>query len=256
MRCGRSASRFGNAFSQGASMVTVRPHVKVRERGWRAYDEGQRRYHLKALGDFGTLPGRERFADAKKAAEAVALLVESGGQPAERIDTVEDTCRRYLETHPDVVGRVTCGIFSDPIASVKLTKLRRSHFQAWRQRPQQKPALVTRRKKGPQVTRPRAPSSINRELATLRAALNKVLTPGTPGTEAAWQEALRAIRNADRPAYPLSRSGSAAFAVAKDRSRSGAVHPATMPTAAASGRCGAPDRRRLRRANVGIEHRT
>jgi integrase len=96
------------------------------------------------------------------------------------------------------VGRVTCGIFSDPIASVKLTKLRRSHLQAWRQRPQQKPALVTRRKKGPQVTRPHAPSSINRELATLPAALNKGLAPGTPGTEAAWQEALRAVRNADR----------------------------------------------------------
>lgn len=198
MRCGRSASRFGNAFSQGASLVTVRPHVKVRKRGWRAYDEGQRRYQLKALGNFGTLPGRERFADAKKAAEAFAILVESGGQPAERIDTVENACRRYLETHPDVVGRVTCGIFSDPIASVKLTKLRRSHLQAWRQRPQQKPALVTRRKKGPQVTRPRAPLSINRELAILRAALNKVPAPGTPGTDAAWQEALRAIRNADR----------------------------------------------------------
>ena len=53
-------------------------------------------------------------------------------------------------------------------------------------------------KKGPQVTRPRAPSSINHELAILRAAVNKVPAPGTPGTDAAWQEALRAIRNADR----------------------------------------------------------
>ncbi|WP_426256089.1 tyrosine-type recombinase/integrase [Sphingomonas sp. DC2300-3] len=185
---------------QPGCFLGYRPSARESAGTWiaRAYDEGQRRYHLKALGDFGTLPGRDRFADAKKAAEAFAMLVESGGRPAERIDTVEDACRRYLETHPDVVGRVTCGIFSDPIASVKLTKLRRSHLQAWRQRPQQKPALVTRRKKGPQVTRPRAPSSINRELATLRAALNKVLAPGTPGTEAAWQEALRAIRNADR----------------------------------------------------------
>lgn len=35
-------------------------------------------------------------------------------------------------------------------------------------------------------------------MVVLRAALNKVLPPGTPGTEAAWQEALKAIRNADR----------------------------------------------------------
>lgn len=32
----------------------------------------------------------------------------------------------------------------------------------------------------------------------MRAALNKILAPGAPGTEAAWQEALRSIRNANR----------------------------------------------------------
>ena len=32
----------------------------------------------------------------------------------------------------------------------------------------------------------------------LRAALNKVIAPGAPDTEAAWQEALKPIRNADR----------------------------------------------------------
>ena len=35
-------------------------------------------------------------------------------------------------------------------------------------------------------------------MAMLRAALNKVLAPGAPDTEAAWQEALKPIRNADR----------------------------------------------------------
>lgn len=194
MPCGRSASRFGNAFSQGASSVTVRPHVKVRERGSRAptmRDNAAITSRLSATS--APSPAVSGSLMQKKAAEAFAILVGSGGRPVERVDTVEDACRRYLETHPDVVSRVTRNIFSDPLASVKLTKLRRSHLQAWRQRPQQKPALVTRRKKGPQVTHPRAPSSINRELATLRAALNKVLALGTPGTEAAWQEALRVI---------------------------------------------------------------
>ncbi|WP_294219281.1 hypothetical protein [uncultured Sphingomonas sp.] len=136
---------------QPGCFLGYRPSAREGAGTWiaRAYDGGPRRYQLKALGDFGTLPGRERFADAKKAAEASAILIESGGRPAERFDTVEDACRRYLETHPDVVSRVTRNIFSDPLASVKLTKLRRSHLQAWRQRPQQKPALVTRRKKGP-----------------------------------------------------------------------------------------------------------
>jgi hypothetical protein len=66
---------------QPGCFLGYRPSAREGAGTWiaRAYDEGQRRYHLKALGDFGTLPGRERFADAKKAAEAVALLVESGG---------------------------------------------------------------------------------------------------------------------------------------------------------------------------------
>ncbi|UUL82364.1 tyrosine-type recombinase/integrase [Sphingomonas qomolangmaensis] len=164
----------------------------------RAYDEEQRGYLLKAIGDFGTLPGRDRFCDAKREAEAFAALVEAGGYAEEKIETVEEACRQYVESHPDSQGRFTRHIYSDPIAKVKLAKLRRHHLKAWRRRLENKPALVTRRKKGPQVTRDRAPSSINRDMAILRAALNTVLAPGAPDTEAAWQEALKSIRNADR----------------------------------------------------------
>lgn len=122
----------------------------------------------------------------------------SGGHAEVRIETVEEACRRYAESRPDTVGRFTRNVYSDPIAKVKLAKLRRHHLLAWRRRLEEKPAMVTRRKKGTQITRPRAPSSINRDMAVLRAALNKVLAPGTPDTEAAWQEALKSIRNADR----------------------------------------------------------
>ena len=164
----------------------------------RAYDEDHRCYRLKALGDFGALPGRDRFTAAKREAEGFVALVETGGRIEELVETVEDACRRYAKSNPDAVGRFKRHIYSDPVAKLKLAKLRRHHLQEWRHRLSEKPALVTRRKKGPQTTRPRAPSSINRDMAVLRAALNKILAPGAPGTEAAWQEALKAIRNADR----------------------------------------------------------
>ncbi|SFO10172.1 tyrosine-type recombinase/integrase [Sphingomonas sp. OK281] len=164
----------------------------------RAYDEDQRCYRLKALGDFGALPGRERFADAKREAEAFAALIEAGGHIEEKLETVEQACRRYAESHPDAAGRFRRHIYSDPVAKIKLARLRRHHLRGWRKRLEEKPALVSRSKKGPQVTRDRALSSINRDMAMFRAALNKVLAPGTPNTEAAWQEALKAIRNADR----------------------------------------------------------
>lgn len=164
----------------------------------RAYDEERQRYRQKALGHLGSVPSRDQFALAKKEAEAFAIEVETGGLTEEKIETVSDACRRYEKSNPDAVGRFRRYVHSDPIGTVKLAKLRRHHLHDWRDRLAQKPALVSRSKKGPQITRTRAPSSINRDMAILRAALNRVLAPGTPGTEAAWQEALKSIRNADR----------------------------------------------------------
>lgn len=164
----------------------------------RAYDEDQRGYRLKALGDYGELPGRDRFALAKKDAEAFVSMVEAGAEPEEKIGTVEEACRRYVKSNAEAEGRFKRYVYSDPIAKVRLEKLRRNHLKGWRQRLEEKPALVTRRKKGEQTTRPRAPASINRDMAMLRAALNKVIAPGAPDTEAAWQEVLKSIRNADR----------------------------------------------------------
>ncbi|WP_066825293.1 tyrosine-type recombinase/integrase [Sphingomonas mali] len=164
----------------------------------RAYDEDQRGYRLKALGDFGDLPGRDRFAAAKKEGEAFAELVEAGGQTEETVETVEDACRRYAKMNPEAEGRFRRHVYSDAIAKLKLAKVRRNHLKSWRDRLEAKPAPVSRRKKGHPLTRPRAPSSVNRDMAMLRAALNKILAPGAPDTEAAWQEALKPIRNADR----------------------------------------------------------
>ena len=177
-----------------------RPSTREGAGTWiaRAYDEDQRGYRLKALGDFGDLSGRDRFAAAKKEVEAFASLVESGGHTEEKIETVEEACRRYAKENPEAAGRFRRHVYSDPVAKLKLAKVRRNHLKEWRQRLAEKPALVSRRKKGDQITRQRAPSSINRDMAMLRAALNKVLAPGAPDSESAWQEALKPIRNADR----------------------------------------------------------
>lgn len=164
----------------------------------RAYDEDAGKYCVRSLGDFGSLSGNEVFATAKKEAEAFAEVVEAGGRRDEKIETVRQACEQYAKSNVEAKGRFGRYVYDDPIGKVKLAKLRRNHTRAWRERLEAKPALVSRRKKGEPVTRPRAPASINRDMAMLRAALNKVLAPGNPGTEAAWQEPLRAIRNADR----------------------------------------------------------
>lgn len=177
-----------------------RPSAREGSGTWiaRAYDEDGRKYRLKALGDFSGLPSRERFAAAKKEAEAFAEAVEAGGIATVKIETVQDACKQYAKINKESAGRFERHVYGEALAKVKLDKLRRHHLHAWRAQLEAKPALVSRRKEGEPVTRPRAPASINRDMAMLRAALRKVLAPGTPGTDAAWQEPLRAIRNADR----------------------------------------------------------
>lgn len=163
----------------------------------RAYDEDAGRYQVKSLGDFGTLPGNEMFAAAKREAEKLAELVESGGKIRAKMETVADACREYAKDRPEAEKRFYRYVYADAIAKVKLDKLRRRHVREWRDRLEAQPALVSRRKKGDPVERERAPSTVNRDMAVLRAALSKVLSPGAPNSEAAWQEALKAIPNAN-----------------------------------------------------------
>ena len=85
----------------------------------------------------------------------------------------------------------------DPLGKVKLDKLRRRHVAEWRKRLEETPSLVSRNKEGEKRTRTRAPSTVNRDMAVLRAALAKVLSPGAPNSEAAWQEALKSAANAN-----------------------------------------------------------
>ena len=166
----------------------------------RAFDADNGKYRRKALGDFGALAGHDVFAQAKSDAEAWAGMVGSGGVQASEIETVADACRAYLKEKP---SRIAEGVFrrhvySDAVAGLKLDKLRRHHLRAWRKRLEEAPALMTRNKVGEKRTKARSASTVNRDMVPLRAALGRVLTPGAPNTDAAWQEALKPHKGADR----------------------------------------------------------
>jgi len=166
----------------------------------RAFDVDKRKYLRKALGDYGSLSGHEVFAHAKRDAEAWADQVETGGLHIEKMETVADACRAYGELRPGATaeGAFRRHVYFDPIASVKLEKIRRHHLQAWRNRLEECPALVSRTKNGEKRTRRRALSTVNRDMVPLRAALMRVLSPGAPNTDAAWQEALKPHKGADK----------------------------------------------------------
>jgi len=163
----------------------------------RAYDEDTGKYQLKSLGDFGALVGNEIFSAAKKAAEHHAELIESGGHLQTKIETVGEACREYAKTRPEAEQRFQRYVYDDAISRAKLDKLRRRQLKEWRERLEEKPALVSRSKEGKASHRARAASTVNRDMAVLRAALSKVIPHGAPNSEAAWQEALKATPNAD-----------------------------------------------------------
>lgn len=166
----------------------------------RARDPDTGKYSRKALGDYSALAGHDVFAQAKRDAEAWADSVDSGGIQAVKMETVADACRAYTTDKPGPIaeGVFRRLVFPDPIAKIRLDKLRRHHLRDWRTRLEQTPALVTRNKNGEKLTKARSKSTINRDMVPLRAALGRVLSPGNPSTDAAWQEALKPHKGADR----------------------------------------------------------
>ena len=179
-----------------------RPSKKTDGGTWfaRFYDADTNRNKRKRLGDYGTLTGHDVFKQAKTDAEVWAATVESGGELARDMVTVKDACLAYLEEKPNSIaeGVFRRHVYDDPIAKVKLDKLRRHHLRSWRKRLEQAPALLTRTKEGGKRWKERAKSTVNRDMVPLRAALGRVLTPGSPNSDAAWQEALKPFKGADK----------------------------------------------------------
>lgn len=179
-----------------------RPSRKKAGGTWfaRVYDPETNRNSRKRLGNYGTLSGHDVFKQAKADAEAWAETVETGGERARDLVTVADACEAYLKQRPGAIaeGVFRRHVYSDPIARVKLDKLRRHHLREWRKRLEQAPALLSRNKEGKKRTKERAKSTVNRDMVPLRAALGQTLKAGAPNTDAAWQEALRPFKGADR----------------------------------------------------------
>lgn len=166
----------------------------------RAYDLDKGKYSRKALGDYGSLAGHDVFTQAKRDAENWADKVESGGVQMVKLETVADACHAYLTNKPGAIaeGVFRRHVYDDPIAKVKLDKLRRHHLREWRRRLEETPALVSRNKKGRKRIKQRSRSTVNRDMVPVRAALGQVLVPGAPNTDAAWQEALKPHKGADK----------------------------------------------------------
>lgn len=160
----------------------------------RFYDPDSGKRPNRSLGDFGQLPPSRRFDAAKRAAEEWFTTLSRGGSPEDL--TVREACERYAADDADAAKRFPRYVYNDPIASIRLRRLREHHVREWRTRLEAMPALVSRRKGGPPATRPRATATVNRDMVALRAALNAALTRGEVESALAWRRALQPTANA------------------------------------------------------------
>lgn len=169
----------------------------------RAYDAATWRNRYHALGDFGELAPSDRFGAAKKEAQAWLDHVTSGG--SHKPLTVKQACERYAQTRPDAAKRFARYVYHDPIARVPLHKLTRAQVKAWRDRLENRPALVTRRKTGRPITRERNTNTVNRDMVAFRAALNAALQDGHAQNALAWKEPLKPAKGEGRRNLYLDR---------------------------------------------------
>lgn len=155
------------------------------------YDPETRTKRYSALGEYGDLIPSERYGAALKAAREWLEHVCAGGST--KPVTVKEACEQYAKDKPDAAARFKRYLYRDPIAKVPLQKLTDRQVRAWRERLENLPALVTRRKAGHKITRKRSPVTLNRDMVAFRAALNAALERGDALTARAWKSALKPI---------------------------------------------------------------
>ena len=111
-----------------------------------------------------TIESRLRRAEASGELDRVnamfAKKVEAGGVVEAKLETVGEACRTFGETRLEAEGRFKRCVCGDPVTKVRRDKLHEPHLIGWRSRLEVRPA--------------------HRGTAVLRAALSKVVAPGTP----------------------------------------------------------------------------
>lgn len=168
----------------------------------RLLDDAAGKQSYNALGNLSELPDYLRFDAAYKAADAWFKHRNEGGSAT--IITVGETCQRYVEKQrnegkeagaKDLEMRFSRWMQPDKkLSTTPITKLTQGQVNEWRLKLTKAPALL--QDKTQVGTRPKSASSINREMAVFKAALNLAMRDGYATSDAAWKYNLTPIKNA------------------------------------------------------------
>ena len=168
----------------------------------RLLDEATGKQSYNALGDFSELADCERFDAAYKAADAWFKHRNDGGSAT--LITVGEACQRYADKQrnegkeagaKDLEARFSRWMHPDKkLSTTPITKLTQGQVNDWRMKLTKAPALLQDKTKI--GTRQKSDSSINREMAVFKAALNLAVRDGYATSDTAWKYKLTPIKNA------------------------------------------------------------
>lgn len=161
---------------------------------------GKQNYH--ALSDFSELPDHLCFDAAYKAADAWFKHRNQGGSTISI--TVREVCQRYADKQrnegkeagaKDSELRFIRWLHPDKkLSDTPITKLTQGQINDWRIKLTRSPALLQDKTKV--SSRQKSDSSVNREMAVFKAALNLAVRDGYTTSDAAWKYKLISIKNA------------------------------------------------------------
>jgi integrase len=188
----------------GGCALGFRKMTKQSDGTWQAqfYDSSTKEQTRQSLGSFSDLQPNLRFDQAKKKAELFFEHLRQGGNA--EVISVGDACRRYCKTliqmgksktAIDNEARFKRWVYKNKIANIHLTKLRKDHLEEWRFQLKSTDVVVNPHSENP-ITRTRADSTLNRDMAALRAALNNAKENGWVTSDMAWRKPLRPVENA------------------------------------------------------------
>lgn len=166
------------------------------------YRDDDGKYKLNSLGSLDNLPAHQRYDVAvKKAADWFDHRDKGGNATA---ITVGEACKRYIQKQSDD-GKVAAAkdmeirfkrwMFSDKkLSNTPLLKLTQGQVNDWRNKLTKGPSIPQDKTQEP--TKARSGSTINREMAVFKAALNLAMRDGYATSDAAWKFKLTPIKNA------------------------------------------------------------
>lgn len=149
-----------------------------------------------SLGTFGELPASERYDAAKRAAEEWFAHMGAGGSKGDV--TVAGACAAYVKhlrdegrekAAADAESRFKRWVDSSTIGKTAIQKASHAKFSDWRRQLSKTKTLPhDKDKKGER--KPRSSSALNRDMASVRAAMNFALRERLVTTDSAWKVAL------------------------------------------------------------------